>query len=146
MPAIPWKIRVSPRFELFLALWSVLSGKATRHGEWRANARARLGADFHRTIEALGGAAELWILFFDAPGLRPPEKEIGEVLTAIRRRPAADLAQGLLSTLLHSPEIGARVFAQRDFARRGSGRTPAAQARMARLHGALSLCSRSAHG
>lgn len=112
MPAIPWKIRVSPRFELFLALWSVLSEKATRHGEWRANAHARLGPDFHRTIEALGGAAELWILFFDAPGLRPPEREIGEVLTAIRRRPAADLAQGLLSTLLHSPEIGARVFAQ----------------------------------
>ncbi len=112
MPAIPWKIRVSPRFELFLALWSVLSEKATRHGEWRANARARLGADFHRTIEALGGAAELWILFFDAPGSRPPEKEIGGVLTAIRRRPAADLAQGLLSTLLHSAEIGARVFAQ----------------------------------
>jgi len=112
MPAIPWKIRVSPRFELFLALWSVLSEKATRHGEWRANARARLGADFHRTTEALGGAAELWILFFDAPGLRPPEKEIGEVLTAIRRRPASELAEGLLSTLLHSPEIGARVFAQ----------------------------------
>ena len=112
MPAIPWKMRVSPRFELFLALWSALSGKATRHGEWRANVRARLGADFHRTIEALGGAAELWILFFDAPGLRLPEREIGEVLTAIRRRPAADLARGLLSTLLHSPEIGARVFAQ----------------------------------
>jgi len=112
MPAIPWKIRVSPRFELFLALWSVLSEKATRHGEWRANTRARLGADFHRTIDALGGAAQLWILFFDAPGLRPPEKEIGDVLTAIRRRPATDLAQGLLSTLLHSPEIGARVFAQ----------------------------------
>jgi ArsR family transcriptional regulator len=112
MPAIPWKMRVSPRFELFLALWSALSGKAARHGEWRANVRARLGADFHRTIEALGGAAELWILFFDAPGLRLPEREIGEVLTAIRRRPAADLARGLLSTLLHSPEIGARVFAQ----------------------------------
>ena len=42
------------------------------------------------------GAAELWILFFDAPGLRPPEKDIGEVLAAVRRRPAAELAEGLL--------------------------------------------------
>ena len=105
-------MRVSPRFELFLALWSMLSEKATRHGEWRTNARARLPADFHRAIEALGGAAELWILFFDAPGLRPPEKDVGEVLAAVRRRPAAELAEGLLSTLLHSPEIGARLFAQ----------------------------------
>ncbi len=62
---IPWKIRVSPRFELLLALWSALSEKAVRHGEWRLRVRERLSPDFDRTIDALGGSAELWILFFD---------------------------------------------------------------------------------
>jgi DNA-binding transcriptional ArsR family regulator len=112
MNPIPWKIRVSPRFELFLALWSALSDKARRHGEWRRLTRERLSPEFHRAIAALGGCPELWILFFDAPGLRPPEDEIGQVLAHIRRRPAAELAEGLLSTLLHSETIGARIFAR----------------------------------
>ncbi len=112
MHPVPWKICVSPRFELFLALWSVLSDKAWRHGEWRRVARAKLSPEFHRAIAALGECPELWILFFDAPGLRPPEKEIGEVLTHIRRRPAAELTEGLLSTLLHSEAVGARLFAR----------------------------------
>ena len=112
MGPIPWKIRVSPRFELFLALWSAMSDKARRHGEWRRAVRTRLPAESLRAIAALGGCPELWILFFDAPGLRPPEDEIAEVLAHIRRRPAAELAKGLLATLLHSETIGARLFAR----------------------------------
>ena len=108
---IPWKIRVSPRFELLLALWSALSDKAVRHSEWRLRVRERLSPDFDRTIEALGGSAELWILFFDAPGRRPLEKEPGEVLSSIRRQSAPVLAEGLLGTLLHSPSMGRRLFA-----------------------------------
>ena len=110
--SIPWKISVSPRFELLLALWSALSEKAVRHGEWRLRVRQRLSPDFYRMIEALGGAAKLWVLFFDAPAKRPLEKEIGEVLSSIRRPPAGDLAQGLLGTLLHSESTGARLFAR----------------------------------
>ena len=109
---IPWKIRVSPRFELLLALWSALSGKAVRHGEWRLRVRERLSPDFYRAIEALGGAAELWILFFDAPGPRPLEKDVSEVLSSIARRTAGDLAEGLLGTLLHSSSMGQRVIAR----------------------------------
>ncbi len=109
---IPWKIRVSPRFELLLALWSALSDKAIRHGEWRRRVRTRLTPDFYRLVEALGGSAELWILFFDAPGPRPLEKEVGDVLTSIRRRSADDLARGLLGTLLHSESMGRRLFAR----------------------------------
>ena len=117
MHPIPWKIVVSPRFELLLALWSMLTdptapNRARRHAEWRKNARARLTPEFHRAMAALGDCPELWILFFDAPGPQAPEKEIGEVVAAIHRRPAAALAQGLLSTLLHSTEIGARLFAR----------------------------------
>ncbi len=110
MHPIPWRIVVSPRFELPLALWSVLSGKAKRHADWRRASRARLTPDFHRAMAALGDCPELWILFFDAAGPRRPEREINELLSAIRRRPAGDLAQTLLSTLLHSDVIGARLF------------------------------------
>jgi len=109
---IPWKISVSPRFELLLALWSALSDKAIRHGEWRMRVRERLAPDFYRLVEALGGSAELWILFFDAPGLRPLEKEVSDVLTSVRRRPADDLARGLIGTLLHSEGMGRRLFAR----------------------------------
>jgi DNA-binding transcriptional ArsR family regulator len=109
---IPWKIRVSPRFELLLALWSALSDKSIRHGEWRERARARLTPDFYRLVETLGGAAELWILFFDAPGRRPLETEVGELLSSIRRRSADDLARGLIGTLLHSDSMGQRLFAR----------------------------------
>ena len=108
--SISWKIRVSPRFELVLALWSVLSGRATRHTGWRRTMRERLPASFNQAIGALGGSAELWILFFDAPGRRPLEKDVGDVVASIRRRPAADLARGLLGTLLHDESLGARLF------------------------------------
>ena len=70
------------------------------------------GGAFDRAIDALGGSAELWILFFDAPGRRPLEKEVGEVLASIRRRPADELARSLLGMLLHSEDLGARLFAR----------------------------------
>ena len=113
---ISWKIRVSPRFELVLGLWSVLSERAVRHAGWRRTMRERLrgvsSGAFSRALEALGGSPEIWILFFDAPGRRPLEKEVGEVVASIRRRPAAELARGLLGTLLHSESLGARLFAR----------------------------------
>ncbi len=109
---IPWKIRVSPRFELVLALWAILSERAVRHAAWRRRVGQRLPAEFHRAVEALGGSPELWILFFDAPGRRPLEKEVGEVVASIRRRPADELARGLLGTLLHDESLGARLFAR----------------------------------
>jgi DNA-binding transcriptional ArsR family regulator len=108
---IPWKINVSPRFELVLALWSVLSERARRHAGWRRMMRGRLPAEFGRAIEALGGSPELWILFFDAPGRSPLEKEVSEVVASIRRRPASELARGLLGTLLHDERLGADLFA-----------------------------------
>src|SRR5439155_10974479 len=68
MPAFAWQITISPRFELFLALWSALSARARRHSQWRQRVRERLPPAFHRAQGALGACPELWILFFDAPG------------------------------------------------------------------------------
>jgi len=108
---IPWQISLSPRFELFLALWSASSDRARRHAAWRAGLNQRLRPEFHQRQSALGGAPELWILFFDACGLRPPEDDIAQVLVALRRRSAAELAQTLLATLLHSGAVAERVIA-----------------------------------
>lgn len=111
MPAFAWQISISPRFELFLALWSALGEKARRHPEWRRRVREGLPSEFQRTYEALGACAEIWILFFDAPGLQPPESDPSEVLSAIRRRPAGELARSLLAALLHSRSMAARLIA-----------------------------------
>ena len=111
MADFSWQISVSPRFELFLALWSALSDKARRHPAWRQALGQRLAPEFHRAQAALGGSAELWILFFDSPGLQPPENEIAQVLAAVRRRPAGELGQSLLAALLHSRSMAERVGA-----------------------------------
>jgi DNA-binding transcriptional ArsR family regulator len=111
MRAVNWQVAISPRFELFLALWSVVGEKAARHGAWRRQARARLGGEFWRAHDALGGCAELWILFFDAAGPRPPESDLPQLLAAIRRRPAEDLVQSLLAALLHSASMAERLTA-----------------------------------
>ena len=111
MPDFSWQIAVSPRFELFLALWSALSDKARRHPAWRESLEERLAPEFHRAQSALGGSAELWILFFDAPGPQPPEGDLAAVIAAVRRRPAGALMQSLLAALLHSASTAARVLA-----------------------------------
>ena len=111
MAAFAWQITISPRFELFLALWSALSDKAGRHPEWRRRVGERLPAEFHAAQAALGGCPELWILFFDSPGLQLPEADLGEVLAAIRRRPAPELVGNLLASLLHSPPTARRLMA-----------------------------------
>jgi DNA-binding transcriptional ArsR family regulator len=111
MPAFAWQISISPRFELFLALWSALGDKARRHPEWRQRVRKMLPPEFHRAQAVLGGCPELWILFFDAPGLQPPEADPGKVLAAIRRRPAGELVEGLLAALLHSRAAAAQLMA-----------------------------------
>jgi len=109
MPAFAWQITISPRFELFLAIWSALSARARRHPEWRQRVRERLPPAFRRAQGALGGCPELWILFFDAPGPQPPEGDLAQVLASIRRRPAKDLVRGLLAALLHSNSVAERL-------------------------------------
>jgi DNA-binding transcriptional ArsR family regulator len=111
MPALTWQISTSPRFELFLALWSALSDKARRHPDWRRRVGKMLPAEFRSAYEAMGGCAEIWILFFDAPGLRPPEGDLGAVLAAIRRRSADALVLSLLAALLHSTSTAQRLIA-----------------------------------
>jgi len=112
-----WQITVSPRFELFLALWSAFGDAkrpgVRRHETWRQSVRRRLSDDLLQAQAALGDCPELWILFFDAPGLRQPEAEIAGVLGAIRKRPVGELAQGLLTTLLHSESVAERLFTRR---------------------------------
>jgi DNA-binding transcriptional ArsR family regulator len=102
MPSIAWQIMISPRFELFLALWSAFSPKARRHEAWRQGLSRRLSPEFHRARAALGNCPEIWILFFDAAGPQPPEADLGQVLAAIAGRPPGELVQDLLAALLHS--------------------------------------------
>jgi DNA-binding transcriptional ArsR family regulator len=113
MSAFAWQIAISPRYELFLALWSALSDKARRHPEWRQRVRGRLPAAFHAAHAAMGDCPEIWILFFDGPGPGAPEAELGDVLAALRRRPAEELVHGLMASLLHNSSAAKRVLARR---------------------------------
>jgi ArsR family transcriptional regulator len=97
----PWKLSVSPRFEIFFALWSLTSEAARRHPSWRRRTRRLLPSAFWSAQERLGGCAELWILLGDAPGALPLGREIESVVAALERSQPASFQRAMLDSVLH---------------------------------------------
>ncbi|MFZ5792336.1 MAG: ArsR/SmtB family transcription factor [Pseudomonadota bacterium] len=105
----PWDCRISPRFELFLALWSLTSDRARRHPDWRRRMRRALPGTFWAAEAALGGAPEIWLLAAAAPGAALLDASPADLVTAIERQPPEALLAHLLSGLLRDAALARRV-------------------------------------
>jgi ArsR family transcriptional regulator len=104
-----WDCRASPRFELFLALWSLTSDRARRHPDWRRRMRRTLPGTFWAAEAALGGAPEIWLLAAGAPGGALLDAGPADLVGAIERQPPQALLANLLSGLLRDAALARRV-------------------------------------
>lgn len=106
-----WSCRSSPRFELFLALWSLTSDRARRHPGWRRRMRRALPGTFWAAEAALGAPPEIWLLAAAAPGGTLLEASAADLVAAIERSPPEALVGRLLGALFRDAALAARVAA-----------------------------------
>jgi DNA-binding transcriptional ArsR family regulator len=104
MPAIrPFKLElaVTPRFDVFYALYTVTNGTASSLEKWKERAIARLPRDFQRRAKRVAPVPLFWPLLADALQRISGEMTFDEVLEALRDLPSEDLKANIVSGIFH---------------------------------------------
>jgi DNA-binding transcriptional ArsR family regulator len=92
---------VTPRFDLFYALYTVSATGSSPLETWKTYASARLPRDFEREARRVAPLPIFWPLFADALQHTPGEMTFGEIVASIRQMPANDLKSSILSGIFH---------------------------------------------
>lgn len=99
--SFPIEFAVTPRFDVFYALYSLTSSAPTQIDPWKSKALARLPRDFARVAKRVAPLPIFWPLLADAIQSVPGEVTFEEVLSSIRGMPAEDLQRNVLSGIFH---------------------------------------------
>ena len=102
-PAASFRIEfaVSPRFDVFYALYALTSSAPTPLGRWKENAAARLPQDFDRVARRVAPLPIFWPLLADAIQGVPGEISFDEMLSTIREMSVDDLKRNILAGIFH---------------------------------------------
>src|SRR5213075_869325 len=92
---------VTPRFDLFYALYTLGGTASSPLDAWRGYARARLPREFERAARRVAPLPIFWPLFADALQRTPGEMTFDEIVASIRQMPASDLKSSILSGIFH---------------------------------------------
>ena len=92
---------VTPRFDVFYALYTLTSSGHTPLGAWKERALLRLPRDFDRVAKRVAPLPIFWPLLADAIQGVPGEVSFEEVLSTIREMPLEDLKKNILSGIFH---------------------------------------------
>jgi len=95
------ELAVTPRFDVFYALYTVTNGAASPLEKWKEHAIARLPRDFQRTAKRVAPVPLFWPLMADALQRIPGEMTFDEILAALRDIPAEDLKTNIVSGIFH---------------------------------------------
>jgi DNA-binding transcriptional ArsR family regulator len=101
--SLPIEFVVTPRFEVFYALYTLANSASTPLDRWRETAVARLPRDFERVARRVAPVPLFWPLLADALQRTPGEMTFEEILSAVQEMPAEDLKANVLSGILHDP-------------------------------------------
>jgi ArsR family transcriptional regulator len=91
---------VTPRFDVFYALFVLTGSAPSPLDSWKARANARLPRDFERVARRVAPLPIFWPLLADAIQGVAGEVSFDEMLTAIRGMRADDLTRNVLSGML----------------------------------------------
>jgi DNA-binding transcriptional ArsR family regulator len=94
---------VTPRFEVFYALYTLTSSASTPLDPWKERARTRLPRDFERIAKRVAPVPLFWPLLADALQRTPGEITFAEILSALQEMPADELKANIISGILHDP-------------------------------------------
>ncbi|MDQ6873331.1 MAG: winged helix-turn-helix domain-containing protein [Gemmatimonadota bacterium] len=106
--AFPITFAVTPRFEVFYALYALTHNGPSVLEDWRERAIARLPRDFERVAKRVAPVPLFWPLLADALQRTPGEMTFDEIVSNLREMPVDDLKSNILSGIFHD---GATVHA-----------------------------------
>ncbi len=99
--SFPIELVVTPRFDVFYALYSLTSSAPTSLAPWKEKALGRLPRDFERVAKRVAPLPIFWPLLADATQSLPGEATFEEILSTIRDMPLWDLQKNVLSGIIH---------------------------------------------
>jgi DNA-binding transcriptional ArsR family regulator len=109
---------VTPRFDVFYALYTLTSSSSTPLDRWKKKAAARLPGDFERTAKRVAPLPIFWPLLADAIQGVPGEVSFEEMLSTIREMPVDDLKRNILAGIFHHKATVDALVSNRDALKR----------------------------
>jgi len=109
---------VTPRFDVFYALFALTSTGANPLEGWRERAIARLPRDFERVARRVAPLPIFWPLLADAIQGVAGEVSFEEVLSTIREMRVDDLKRNVLSGIFHDRDTVDTLLSQRNALKR----------------------------
>lgn len=107
------EVAVTPRFDVFYALYSLSSGASSGIDAWKQAAAGRLTDDFQRAAKRVAPLPIFWPLLADAVQSAPGAISFDEVSATIAESSVEDLQRNILSGIFHDRRIVAALVAQK---------------------------------
>jgi len=102
--AFPVAFAVTPRFDVFYALYTLTHNAPSVLDDWKERALARLPQDFERIARRVAPVPIFWPLFADSLQRTQGEMTFDEIVSNLREMPVEDLKSNILSGILHDAE------------------------------------------
>jgi DNA-binding transcriptional ArsR family regulator len=98
---LPIEFAVTPRFEVFYALYALTSSAPSTVDRWKEKALRRLPRDFERVAKRVAPVPLFWPLLADALQRTPGEMTFDEILSTVPEMRPEDLKTNVLSGIFH---------------------------------------------
>jgi DNA-binding transcriptional ArsR family regulator len=99
--AFPVTFAVTPRFDVFYALYTLTHDAPSVLEDWKKRAIARLPRDFDRVSKRVAPVPLFWPLLADSLQRTPGEITFDEIVSNLRQIPLEDLQSNILSGIFH---------------------------------------------
>src|SRR6202162_4745254 len=99
--AFPVAFAVTPRFDVFYALYTLTHHAPSVLEDWKERALTRIPRDFERVAKRVAPVPLFWPLLADSLQRTPGEMTLDEIVSNLREMPAEDLKSNILSGILH---------------------------------------------
>ena len=99
--AFPVTFAVTPRFDLFYALYALTNSAPSVLEDWRKRAIGRLPRDFDRVAKRVAPLPLFWPLLADSVQRTPGEMTFDEIVSNLREMPPEELEFNILSGIFH---------------------------------------------
>jgi DNA-binding transcriptional ArsR family regulator len=111
--SFPIEFAVTPRFDVFYALYSLTSSAPSQVDSWKERTLDRLPADFDPSAKQVAPLPIFWPLLADAIQTVPGEVTFEEVISSLREMSVEKLQQNVLSGIFHNRDVVSSLVARK---------------------------------
>jgi DNA-binding transcriptional ArsR family regulator len=111
--SFPFEFAVTPRFDVFYALYSLTSSAPSQIDSWKERTLGLLPGDFDGAAKQVAPLPIFWPLLADAIQTVPGEVTFEEVLSSLREMPTEKLQQNVLSGIFHDRDVVSSLVARK---------------------------------